>query len=65
MSKPSDGDTGGNDVVRLDRVKDKLVRKRQDAQAAELAAQFHRAMGWKGKPDTPGGKKSKRKKKRP
>lgn len=50
-------------VVRLDRVRDKLQRKRQDDQAAALAAQFHEAMGWKGTAVKPG-KKSKRKKKR-
>ena len=62
----SDQDNTGNnneDVVRLDRVRDKLQRRRQDAQAEALAAQFHKAMGWKGKPDAPGGKRKRGKKK--
>lgn len=54
----------GDDVVRLDRVRDKLQRRRQDAQAEALARQFHDAMGWKGTPDTPGRKKRRGKKKR-
>lgn len=58
---PPDADAAA--VVSLDRVRDKLLRKRQDEHAAALAAQFHTAMGWQGKPDTPGGKKGKRKKK--
>lgn len=57
-------DDKDKDVVRLDRVRDKLQRRRQDAQADALAAQFHKAMGWKGKPDKPGGKNKRGKKKR-
>lgn len=47
------------DVVRLDRVRDKVKHKQQDERAAALATQFHRAMGWKDTPDKPGGKKGK------
>lgn len=50
------------DVVRLARVRDKLLIKRQDVEAEALARRFHDAMGWQGK----GGKKgSKRRKPRP
>lgn len=48
------------EVVRLDeRTRDKLQRKRQDERADALATQFHRAMGWKGTPDKPVGRKGK------
>jgi hypothetical protein len=50
-------------IVRLDRVRDRLEIKRQNAHADALAAQFHAAMGWKEKPKKPGGGKGKRKKK--
>lgn len=64
-----DGESRGGsddaDVVRLDRVGEKVKRKRADERAAELATRFHRAMGWKGTPDKPGGKdKGKRGKKK-
>lgn len=52
-------------IVDLERSRDRLQGRRQDRAAAELAARFHDAMGWKGKPATKSaGKKSKRKKKR-
>lgn len=56
MSDDMKPDTETAAVVRLDRVRDKLERKRQDEQAAALAAQFHNAMGWKGKPGKAGKK---------
>lgn len=49
-------------VVRLDRVRDRLEIKRQDAEADALAARFHTAMGWKGRAKNNAGGKSKRKK---
>ena len=52
-------------VVRIDRVSEKVKRRRADEREAELATRFHRAMGWKGLPDKPGGKdKGKRGKKK-
>lgn len=57
----------GAEVLDLGKSRDRAQRARQDRAASELAARFHQAMGWKGRPDAPGGtpgKKGKRKKKR-
>lgn len=57
-------DTGdGGEVVDLARAAERARRLKQDRAADELATRFHRAMGWKGTPDKPPGKK--RKAKRP
>lgn len=60
-------DTGeggeGGEVVDLARAGERARRLKQDRAADELATRFHRAMGWKGTPDKPAGKK--RKAKRP
>ena len=53
------------EVLDLSRAGEQARRRRQDQAAQELATRFHRAMGWKGAPDQPKGRKSKpRKKKR-
>lgn len=57
----------GAEVLDMDKSRDRVQRLRQERAAAELATRFHRAMGWKGTPDAPGGKagkKGKRSKKR-
>lgn len=51
-------------VVDLERSRARLAARRQEKAEAELAARFHDAMGWKGKPTSPTAKKKPKKKKR-
>lgn len=60
----STGKNPPDEVVDLERSRDRLTGERQDRAARALAARFHQAMGWKGKPDGPAGPKKKPKRKK-
>ncbi|MFZ5722933.1 MAG: hypothetical protein ACOY33_04665 [Pseudomonadota bacterium] len=47
----SDDKPDADAVVDLARLRERLTVRRQERNEAELAARFHDAMGWQGKPD--------------
>lgn len=64
MSDKPDTHSVVGPVVDLDRSRERLKVQRQERVEAELAARFHDAMGWKGKPKTSAAKKKPKRKKR-
>lgn len=64
MSEKPDTGSDAGPVVDLGRSRERLKVKRQERAEAELAARFHDAMGWKGKPKSSVAKKKPKRKKR-